>query len=98
MKIKITAENNALAGEMNQSETAKAIYEALPIEATGSTWGDEIYFDIPVQMPAENATLDLEVGDLAYWVAGACFCIFYGRTPASIDDKPRPASILSRMI
>ena len=74
-------------------ETVQAIVDALPIEATARTWGDEIYFDIPVDVDAENARPTVSKGDLAYWPAGNCFCLFYGRTPMSTsDDEIVPAS------
>lgn len=81
-----------LEGELNNSKTAQKIYEKLPLEAKVNTWGDEIYFEIPVHCPLEFATLDVEVGDIAYWPEGDCLCIFFGRTPASTNNKPRPAS------
>ncbi len=73
-------------------ETARAIWEALPIEARVSTWGDEIYFSIPVEAEEENPKEVVEMGDLGYWPPGSAFCIFFGRTPASRGDEIRPAS------
>jgi len=72
--------------------TAKAITEALPLEAKASTWGDEIYFTIPVDAEPENPREVVEMGDLGYWPPGSAFCIFFGRTPASRGDEIRPAS------
>jgi hypothetical protein len=90
--IKITIGGKVFKARLNNTKTAQAIYDALPLQASGSYWGDEIYFRIPVT--AENEVLQDEVdeGDLAYWPAGSCFCIFFGRTPASTSDRPRPAS------
>ena len=62
----------------------------LPIEARGSTWGDEIYFSIPVRLSEENGK-EVELGDIAYWPPGTAFCIFFGPTPASHGDEIRPA-------
>jgi hypothetical protein len=73
-------------------ETAKAIWDGLPIEGRANTWGDEIYFSIPVQVEAENPKEVVEMGDLGYWPPGSAFCIFFGRTPASRGDEIRPAS------
>lgn len=72
--------------------TAKAIMEALPLEARAYTWGDEIYFTIPVDADPENPQEVVEMGDLGYWPPGGAFCIFFGRTPASRGDEIRPAS------
>ena len=92
MKINIFINNQKYEGELNNTETAKKIYEILPIESEGNFWGNEIYFEIPVEMANEKPTEELKVGDLAYWPEGNSFCIFYGKTPASINDNPRPAS------
>jgi len=74
-------------------QTVDRILAALPVRAQASTWGEEVYFPIPVEMDAENAVARVSVGDLGYWPEGHCFCIFYGRTPMSgPDDVPIPAS------
>ncbi len=95
MRIKIsTPKTGEVYAELSDenSETARAIWEALPIEAKASTWGDEIYFSIPVEAGAENTKEVVEMGDLGYWPPGSAFCIFFGRTPASRGDEIRPAS------
>ena len=58
----------------------------------GSTWGDEIYFGIPVKVAAESPQETVAMGDLAYWPPGSAFCIFFGPTPASRGQEIRPAS------
>lgn len=68
------------------------IDQALPISSRVKVWGDEIYFNIGVDASAEGATIDIEAGDVAYWPEGRCLCIFFGKTPMSISDKPVPAS------
>ena len=55
-------------------------------------WGEELYGEIPVSIGRENAQVDCEVGDVGYWPDGNGFCIFFGPTPASKDEKPRAAS------
>ncbi len=95
-KITISAGDVSLPAELNDCETARAIVEALPIEGTANTWGDEIYFDIPVEVEEEaDARADVEVGELGYWPVGHAFCIFFGPTPASTDEKPRAASAVN---
>jgi hypothetical protein len=91
--IRITVGGIQLRAELNDTPTGKAVLEALPIAAKGSTWGQEIYFEIPVdESPAPDATEEVAVGDLGYWPMGHAFCIFFGRTPASTGDEPRAAS------
>ncbi|HEV8634690.1 MAG TPA: cyclophilin-like fold protein [Chloroflexota bacterium] len=91
-KIRITAGNIQATADLNDSATAEAIWSALPIEAPGSTWGDEIYVAIPVDRSEENAQPTVDLGDLGYWPPGSAFCIFFGPTPASRGDEIRPAS------
>ena len=76
----------------NGSKTAAAIWDALPLDIPGETWGDEIYFGIPVKAKAEDAREVVDLGDLAYWPPGSAFCIFFGPTPSSRGDEIRPAS------
>ena len=92
-KIKITAGDVSMESELNDSKTAEMIWNALPIDERGNTWGDEIYFDIPVEAdPEPDARADVAVGELGYWPPGSAFCIFFGPTPASSGDQPRAAS------
>jgi len=90
--IRITAGSVSAEARLNDSKTAGAIWEALPIEGKGQTWGDEIYFDIGLTAPAEKPREVVDVGDLAYWPPGTAFCIFFGPTPVSRDGECRPAS------
>ena len=91
-KITITVEDVKMSAELNDSETARKIWEALPIEGNVNKWGDEIYFSIPVNTESENAKAVVSEGDLGYWPPGSAFCIFFGLTPASQGDEIRPAS------
>ena len=91
-RIRITAASVVMDAELNQSETAQRIWDGLPIEARGSTWGDEIYFSLPVEAEEENAQEIVELGELAYWPPGTAFCIFFGPTPMSRGAEIRPAS------
>jgi len=81
--------------ELNESQTAESIWKALPIEGFAQTWGDEIYFSIPLALPLENGQELVEMGDLGYWPTGKAFCIFFGPTPASMGDEIRPASAVN---
>jgi hypothetical protein len=91
--ISITAGSVTAKAELNESATAKTIWEALPITGRANTWGDEVYFEIPVRaQQASDARADVEVGELGYWPVGRAFCIFFGPTPVSAGDQPRAAS------
>ena len=90
--IRITAGSVVVDAELNDTDTAGAIWEVLPIQANGDTWGDEIYFRISVENEVENGQEVVELGDLGYWPPGSAFCLFFGPTPASEGDEIRPAS------
>ena len=95
-KIKIKAGGIEAGAVLNDSPTAQKIWEALPIEARGNTWGDEIYFAIPVKSSLGKDARELvEVGDLGYWPSGSAFCIFFGPTPVSRGNEVRPASAVN---
>ena len=90
--IRITVGNVVLEAELNDTQTAGSVWDALPIEGNGNTWGDEIYFRIPVEGELEDPQEVVELGDLGYWPPGNAFCLFFGLTPASQGDEIRPAS------
>ena len=90
--IRIIAGEVTATAELNETRTATAIWETLPIEARAQTWGDEIYFGIGVRAEAEAAKAVVALGELAYWPPGSAFCIFFGPTPMSHGDEIRPAS------
>jgi uncharacterized protein len=94
--IQIIAGKITLQASLNDSPTARAIARKLPIIGIGQRWGDEIYFDIPVQMALEpDAREVVQAGELAYWPTGNAFCIFFGPTPASQGDEIRAASAVN---
>ena len=99
--IRIEVEGITLEAELNQSATAKKISESLPLEGRANVWGDEIYFDIPLQLESESdARAEVEIGDLGYWPVGAAFCIFFGPTPVSTDERPKaysPVNVFGRI-
>lgn len=94
-KIRITAGDVSMEAELNDTITAKKILAALPIQASGNTWGDEIYFGIPVQDEERDGKEVVDLGDLAFWPPGHAFCIFFGKTPASQGNEIRPASAVN---
>jgi hypothetical protein len=91
-KIRIRAGTIEAAAELNDTRTAQAIWEALPIKGRVNLWGDEIYFSIPLSLELELGQELVSMGDLGYWPEGNAFCIFFGPTPVSQGDEIRPAS------
>lgn len=92
IKIKFPANDFVFECVLNSTKIAQDIYEILPQESKVNTWGEEIYFSLPIKLKNEKPTLDVEEGDVAWWPEGSCFCIFFGKTPMSTADKPVPYS------
>jgi len=95
-KIIIKAGEVVVEAELNESSTARAIWRALPLEGSANTWGEEIYFRIPLSQDLEPDARELvQLGDLGYWPQGEAFCIFFGATPISGPGEIRPASAVN---
>lgn len=96
MKITIRFATFRFEAELYDTPTGLAVYEALPFQSNVNTWGDEIYFGIPVQADLEpDAKAEVSVGDLAYWPNMPAFCIFFGATPVSTGSAPVAASAVN---
>jgi hypothetical protein len=96
MDIRIRVGQLTMEARLHDTPTAQKIARALPIHASFNTWGDEIYFVIPVTSELdENASEVVELGDLGFWPPGKAFCIFFGQTPMSRPGEIRPASAVN---
>ena len=94
--VVIKAGVSVFEAQLNDSVTAKAIFDALPIRAKARRWGGEIYFSIVVSCELEENSRDVMTGgELGYWPPGRAFCLFFGPTPASDGDEIRAASAVN---
>ncbi len=95
-RVTISVDQVKLDAQLFDTECAKAIIAVLPINTKPSVWGDEFYFEIPVQqMLDETATTKVSVGDIGYWPPGSALAIFFGPTPMSQGAEPVPASAVN---
>tara|TARA_B100001971_G_C18033818_1_gene453977 strand:- start:151 stop:528 length:378 start_codon:yes stop_codon:yes gene_type:complete len=95
-KIIISTEKLRMEAILVEGSSADIFWNTLPITGRANTWGDEIYFNVNLQMPLDDDASDIvESGDIAFWPPGSAFCIFFGRTPASLGDEVRAASAVN---
>jgi hypothetical protein len=94
-RVRITAGSVSCVATLHANRTASAIWNALPIEGHVNRWGDEIYFDVGIDLDEEDGREVVEVGDVAFWPPGNAVCIFWGPTPASQGQEPRAASAVN---
>jgi hypothetical protein len=92
LSILLVLGSEVIPAILDDTPQGQKLYDRLPIESDFATWGDEIYFSIPVTLSSDTMVETVALGDIAYWPPGKAFCIFYGRTPVSAPGEIRPAS------
>ncbi|UCG44048.1 MAG: hypothetical protein JSU73_05405 [candidate division WOR-3 bacterium] len=90
--IRMTVGGLELQGQLDDSSLAERVWQTLPCESHGETWGKEVYFPIGLHLENTRPVEEVNAGDIAYWPEGQDLCIFFGSTPKSTDDKPVVAS------
>ncbi|HUX99863.1 MAG TPA: cyclophilin-like family protein [Candidatus Deferrimicrobium sp.] len=88
--------------------TVENILKALPMKykVIIYVWGEEIFFFLPdydflKTIGYENALTELEISDVAFWPKDHACCLFFGKTPMSIGNKPvaaEPVNVFAKII
>ncbi|MCH7740583.1 MAG: hypothetical protein IIC93_10630 [Chloroflexi bacterium] len=95
-RIKISAGDVVVSARLDDTDAANRLWEALPVQASANTWGDEIYFSIGIDAELDDTAQEtVELGALGYWPPGDALCLFFGPTPLSVGDEIRPASAVN---
>lgn len=82
-RIRATFGDVVVTAVLNESSTARQLWEALPVESQAQRWGDEVYFKTPVEAGEEDPQADVPSGAVAYWPPGKALCFFFGQKPYS---------------
>ena len=100
-RVRIAWPKGSLVAALEDSPTARAVVAALPVSAHAQTWGEEVYFEIPVAAKLEpGAKQVVPPGTVCFWVEGASLALPWGRTPISEGKEPRlvsPCNVLGRI-
>lgn len=91
IRIKITIGEISVMASLDESNTARLLEGALPLESTSQLWGNEVYFQTPVDTEEENAQAEIPSGTIAYWPPGKALCLFFGQKPYS------PVNVVGRL-
>jgi hypothetical protein len=92
-RIRIEWKRGAASATLADTPTARALIAALPLKSSASTWGEEVYFDVPVEAKLEaDARQIVEPGAVCFWTEGGALALPFGRTPISEDTRPKLVS------
>ena len=100
-RVRIAWDGGEVIANLRDTPTATKLLAALPCAASANTWGEEVYFEVPIQCPLEaDARQVVDPGTLCYWVDGKSLALPFGRTPISKGSESRlvsPCNVLGKL-
>lgn len=93
MKIKLSWQHGELSATLRDTPTSQKLLAALPCESSCNTWGEEVYFSVPMESTLEDDAMQVvDPGTICFWVEGNSLAIPFGPTPISEGDECRLAA------
>jgi uncharacterized protein len=100
-RVRIAWPKGSLVAALDDTPTARALVAALPLDSRAQTWGEEVYFEIPVKAVLERGAKQVvPPGTVCFWVEGCSLALPFGRTPISEGGEPKlvsPCNVLGRI-
>lgn len=79
-----------MTADLQDTPTARQLLAVLPCEAGAHTWGEEVYFEVPLKAALESdARQVVDPGTVCFWVEGSSLALPFGPTPVSKGDECR---------
>lgn len=92
-RIRIVWRSGEVTADLRETPTTRALLAALPCKSAANTWGEEVYFGLPVQAKLESdARQVVDAGTVCFWVEGGALALPFGPTPVSTGDECRLAT------
>lgn len=89
-RIRIRWPKGEATASLLDTPTAARVVKALPCESSASTWGEEVYFQVPVAAALEaDARQVVDPGTVCFWVEGRSLALPFGPTPVSRGGECR---------
>jgi hypothetical protein len=100
-RIRIAWSSGEVIADLLETPSTKQLLSALPVASHAQTWGEEVYFQLPVRAALEpDARQVVGPGTVCFWVDGGSLALPYGRTPVSQGDECRlvtPCNVLGKI-
>lgn len=88
--VRISWAAGSVIADLQPGPTVAALLAILPRESTVSTWGEEVYFTLPMSAePEPGARQVVDPGTVCFWVDGSALALPWGRTPVSKGNECR---------